>query len=141
MKFPCTYKVHSEEETVNIAQQFSSTLSPGEVIILNGNLGSGKTFFIKNVLQYFNITEVNSPTFSLVNEYSSNRKFYHFDFYRIENVNELYDIGFDEYMADEEAVKFIEWGNLFRSILPHRRTEIEIILNHDMSRKISFNKQ
>ena len=67
-------------------------------------------------------------------------KFYHFDFYRIEKIKELYDIGFDEYMNDEEAVKFIEWGNLYPLVLPHKRTEIEITLQDDFSRDFYFNR-
>lgn len=138
MVFPSLHKVFSEEDTEKLALEFSSTLKPGEVIILNGNLGTGKTFFIKSVLKPFNISGTSSPTFALVNEYIGGMKFYHFDFYRIEMVKELYDIGFDEYMNDEEAVKFIEWGNLFPSVLPHRRIEIEITLQDDFSRDFYF---
>ena len=141
MVFPSLHKVFSEEDTEKLALEFSSTLKPGQVIILNGNLGTGKTFFIKSVLKSFNISGVNSPTFAIVNEYADNMKYYHFDFYRIEIVKELYDIGFDEYMNDEEAVKFIEWGNLFPSVLPQRRIEIEILLKDDFSRDIYFTRQ
>jgi len=138
--FPSLYKVISEQDTENIANEFSLLIKPGEVIVLNGNLGSGKTFFIKSVLKSFNIVGVSSPTFSIVNEYTGNIKYYHLDFYRIEMVKELYDIGFDEYMNDEEAIKFIEWGNLFPAILPHKRIEIEIRLNDDFSRDFYFSR-
>ena len=140
MVFPSLYKVISEQDTENIANEFSLLIKPGEVIVLNGNLGSGKTFFIKSVLKSFNIVGVSSPTFSIVNEYTGNIKYYHLDFYRIEMVKELYDIGFDEYMNDEEAIKFIEWGNLFPAILPHKRIEIEIRLNDDFSRDFYFSR-
>jgi tRNA threonylcarbamoyladenosine biosynthesis protein TsaE len=139
--FPSLHKVFSEEDTEKLALEFSSTLKPGQVIILNGNLGTGKTFFIKSVLKSFNISGASSPTFALANEYIGGMKFYHFDFYRIEMIRELYDIGFDEYMNDEEAVKFIEWGNLFLTILPHERIEIEILLKDDFSRDIYFTRQ
>jgi tRNA threonylcarbamoyladenosine biosynthesis protein TsaE len=138
--FPSSHKVFSEQDTEILAEEFSSTVKPGQVIILNGNLGTGKTFFIKSVLKSFNINGVNSPTFAIVNEYYGNLIIYHFDFYRIEMIKELYDIGFDEYMNDEDAVKFIEWGDLFPSILPHERIEIEIILNDDFSREFYFSK-
>jgi tRNA threonylcarbamoyladenosine biosynthesis protein TsaE len=138
--FPSYHKVSREQDTEKLANEFSSLIKPGEVIVLNGNLGSGKTFFIKSVLKSFNINGVSSPTFSIVNEYTRDIKYYHLDFYRIEVVKELYDIGFDEYMNDEEAIKFIEWGNLFPSILPNKRIEIEIILKDDFSRNFYFNR-
>lgn len=138
MVFPSSHKVYCEQETEKLAAEFSSLLNLGEVIILNGNLGTGKTFFIKSVLKSFNISGASSPTFALVNEYIGDMKFYHFDFYRIGIIKELYDIGFDEYMKDEEAIKFIEWGNLFPLILPHKRIEIEIILQDDFSRDFYF---
>lgn len=138
MVFPSLHIVYNEQETEKLARDFSSILNPGQVIILNGNLGTGKTFFIKSVLKSFHIRGASSPTFALVNEYTGDMKFYHFDFYRIEMIKELYDIGFDEYMNDDEAVKFIEWGNLFPSVLPHRRIEIEIVLQDDFSREFYF---
>ncbi|MDR3668049.1 MAG: tRNA (adenosine(37)-N6)-threonylcarbamoyltransferase complex ATPase subunit type 1 TsaE [Ignavibacteriaceae bacterium] len=141
MVIPSLHKVFTEQDTEKLAFEFSSLLEAGEVIILNGNLGTGKTYFIKSVLKSFEVFGVNSPTFSIVNEYNADRKYYHFDFYRIEALKELYDIGFEEYMNDEEAVKFIEWGNLFPIILPHKRTEIEIKLNDDFSRDFHFRKQ
>ena len=140
MVFPCLHKVYSEQETEKLAIEFSTTIISGDLIILNGNLGTGKTFFIKNVLKALNISGTSSPTFALVNEYIDDIKYYHFDFYRIEKMKELYDIGFEEYMNDEEAVKFIEWGNLFPSILPHRRIEIEITLQADLSRDFNFKR-
>ena len=139
MVFPSLHKVYSEQETEKLAVEFFPLLNPGQVIILNGNLGTGKTYFIKSALKSFNINDASSPTFALVNEYIGDMKFYHFDFYRIEVIKELYDIGFDEYMHDEEAIKFIEWGNLFPSILPHRRIEIEITLQDDFTRDFYFN--
>jgi tRNA threonylcarbamoyladenosine biosynthesis protein TsaE len=132
--------VYLEQETEKLAAEFSFLVNPGDLIVLNGNLGTGKTFFIKSLLKSFNINGVSSPTFALVNEYIGEMKFYHFDFYRIEMIKELYDIGFDEYMNDEEAVKFIEWGNLFPFVLPHKRTEIEITLKDDLSRNFYFNR-
>jgi tRNA threonylcarbamoyladenosine biosynthesis protein TsaE len=138
--FPSLHKVYSEQETEELAVEFSTMINPGDLIILNGNLGAGKTYFIKSVLKTLNISGASSPTFALVNEYIDDRKYYHFDFYRIEMIKELYDIGFDEYMNDEEAVKFIEWGNLFPSVLPHKRIEIEISLQSDFSRDFYFKR-
>jgi tRNA threonylcarbamoyladenosine biosynthesis protein TsaE len=140
LQFPYSHKVISESGTDRIAGEFSSLIKPNDVIVINGNLGAGKTYFIKSALRSFGINSVSSPTFSLVNEYYGNFKYYHFDFYRINEVRELYDIGFDDYMKDEEAVKFIEWGNLFPSVLPRKRYEIDILLNEDFTRDFYIKK-
>lgn len=136
MEFPVISKVNSESETISLAEEFISGLKGGEKIVLNGELGAGKTFFIKNAANFLGIKNVSSPTFALVNEYSGKFKIYHFDFYRINKINELYDIGFDDYLNDDEAVVFIEWGNLFPEILPNKRIEIEIKILDDFSREI-----
>lgn len=127
-------------ETAAIAENFIKSVIPGDVIILNGNLGAGKTFFIKSALRTLGINNVNSPTFAIVNEYSDDYKFYHFDFYRINGINELFDIGFNDYLNDSEAVIFIEWGSLIPEILPHKRIEINIEIEGDFSREIKFLK-
>ena len=114
MKYPNSLKIFSEDETKNIALEFSKDLKNGDVVILNGDLGTGKTFFVKEVGKLFGINNVSSPTFALVNEYSGRIKIYHFDFYRIEKSDELFDIGFNDYLNDNEAIIFIEWGNCSR---------------------------
>lgn len=140
MEYPFLTKILNEEETIKLAESFSSTLKGGDVIVLNGNLGSGKTFFIKNTLKNLNIKNVSSPTFSLINEYAGKFKVYHFDFYRINNKIELYDIGFDDYLNNENSIVFIEWGNLFPELLPSKRIEIEININEDFTREFEFKK-
>ena len=135
-----TTKIYSEKETTNLAEEFATELKAGEIIVVNGELGAGKTFFIKSAARVLGIRNVNSPTFALVNEYSGKFKIYHFDFYRINEVKELYDIGFDDYLNDNEAIVFIEWGNLFPEILPEKRTEIEINVMEDFSREIIIKK-
>lgn len=133
-------KVNSEEETRKFALEFASGLRNGDIVVLNGSLGSGKTFFIREACRYFNITAVNSPTFALINEYNGRKKVYHFDFYRINKVEELYDIGFEGYLDDEESVIFIEWGNLFPDILPEKRTEINIEIGIESNRTFEIRK-
>lgn len=81
---------------------------------------------------------MNSPTFAIVNEYLGKFKFYHFDFYRINDVSELYDIGYNDYLNDDESVIFVEWGNLFAEVLPKKRTEIKIDIISDEKRKIKI---
>ncbi|MGE5432552.1 MAG: tRNA (adenosine(37)-N6)-threonylcarbamoyltransferase complex ATPase subunit type 1 TsaE [Syntrophomonadaceae bacterium] len=140
MKFPFSVKINSEEDTARLAKEFSETLQGGEVVALNGNLGAGKTSFIKHLLRNFEIDNVSSPTFAIVNEYEGSLKVNHFDFYRINKVEELYDIGFEEYLTRDDTVTFIEWADLQPEVLPHRRIEISFIVNDDFTRDISFNK-
>ena len=140
MEYPSVIKVNTEDETSEIAGNFIKSVVPGDVIILNGNLGAGKTFFVKNALKTMGIANVNSPTFAIVNEYTGSFKIYHFDFYRINEPAELFDIGFNDYLNDAEAVVFIEWGNLMPEILPHKRIEINIKINDDYSREFEFSK-
>ena len=140
MKYPFSLKIFSEAETKNIALEFSKDLKKGDLVVLNGDLGTGKTFFVKAIGKIFGINNVSSPTFALVNEYSGKFRIYHLDFYRIEKSEEIYDIGFNDYINDNESIMFIEWGELFPEILPHKRFEIKIIINEDFSRSFIINR-
>jgi len=140
MTFPFVKRVMSEEETLALAGEFSDILEEGNTIAFNGDLGTGKTFFIKALCRKFQIEEGSSPTFSLVNVYEGKRKIYHFDFYRIESEKELYDIGILEYFNDEKANCFIEWANLFKDVLPKSRYEVTIQSNSDFSRTFTIDK-
>ena len=138
MSFPYLRKSNSEEETISIADEFSSLIKTGMVIILNGELGVGKTFFIKKILEKNLINNSNSPTFAIVNEYEGAYKFYHFDFYRIKIETELHDIGIEDYFGDMDSIIFIEWGNLFPKVLPKERIEISISYSVNNERIFSF---
>ena len=140
MKYPYSLKIFSEEETRNIALSFSRDLKNGDVVILSGDLGSGKTFFVKEIGKLFGIRNVSSPTFAIVNEYSGKTRIYHFDFYRIQKSEELFSIGFNDYLNNNEAIMFIEWGELFSEIIPEKRYEIKISLNEDFSRTFRIEK-
>lgn len=135
MEFPFSAKVDDEKDTEELAAKFAEQLVDGQVIILNGNLGAGKTFFIKKVMLKFGVSYVNSPSFAIVNEYSGTIKAYHFDFYRIKRIEELYDIGWQEYLNDSDAVIFVEWGELLVEALPKKRLEI-LIKTLDGSKRI-----
>ena len=139
MDFPFQRIVSSEEETKIIAEEFASQLTEREIVLLNGELGTGKTFFIKAVCNCLGIDTVSSPTFALVNEYRNNKKIIHFDFYRIKRETELYDIGFEEYLS-EDAVIFIEWANMFPDILPRQNLQIDFDFINNTSRNITFRK-
>lgn len=138
MVFPCLRKSKSENDTALIADEFSSIIKNGMVAILNGDLGVGKTFFIKQVLQKFNVTNANSPTFAIVNEYYGDKTFYHFDFYRINKESELHDIGIEDYFNDVQSIIFIEWGNMFPAVLPKKRIEISISHIDEHEREFNF---
>ena len=140
MKYPCSLEIFSENDTKKIAEEFSKDLKLGDVIVLDGNLGSGKTFLVKEIGKIFGVSNVSSPTFAIVNQYSGKYKLYHFDFYRIERMEEIINIGFNDYINDDEAIMFIEWGNLFPEILPTKRYVIEIELNENFSRTFKINK-
>ena len=140
MLIPSIHNVSTEQETTELANEFSKEISLGDVIVLNGDLGSGKTFFVNKTLLNFKITDVNSPTFAIVNEYEGKVKFYHLDFYRIEKIIELYDIVIEDYFDCKEAISFVEWGNLFNDVLPEKRIEVNFKLNSNFTRDIEFKK-
>ena len=139
MNFPFHALVKSEEETILTAQQFAKEIKIGNVILLNGDLGSGKTFFIKYICKELGIENVSSPSFAIVNEYHNKENIVHFDFYRIKKVDELYDIGFHEYLSGENIV-FMEWSNLFPGILPKRNYQIDLKFVNNTSREIRILK-
>jgi len=135
---PFVTTVNDEKGTEDLAIKFAKELQNAQVIVLNGNLGSGKTFFVKKVMQQFGINYVNSPSFAIVNEYDCKIKAYHFDFYRLKNIDELYDIGWQDYLNDTEAVIFVEWGNLIKEALTKERLEIFITILDGSRRKFEF---
>ena len=114
----------SEEDTINFANDFAKNLKVGDIIILSGELGSGKTKFTEGFLEYFNLQdELSSPTFTIVNEYDTqNFPIYHFDVYRLDDIDEFYAIGGDEYFAN--GICIIEWGEKIEEILPNSYLKI-----------------
>lgn len=140
MFYPSERICRTESDTENLAIEFANSLNGGEVVILTGNLGAGKTFFIKSVCFVMGIHNVVSPTFAIVNEHNGKFHINHFDFYRINSVNELYDIGFDDYLNNNSSITFIEWGELFRDILPKKRIEIKIDFDSKQTRIFKLNK-
>ena len=132
------YISHNENETKKLAVQIASKLNIGDIIVLTGELGSGKTKFTEGFLSYFNLDkEISSPTFTIVNEYkNSNISIFHFDVYRLEDVDEFYAIGGDEYF--NSGISIIEWGELLENILPADYIKITInkYLENENYRKI-----
>ncbi|NUN07958.1 MAG: tRNA (adenosine(37)-N6)-threonylcarbamoyltransferase complex ATPase subunit type 1 TsaE [Ignavibacteriaceae bacterium] len=119
-------KSHSEGDTAKIAEEFNSYFRQGDVVSVNGNLGAGKTFFVKCIGHLHGIDDIKSPTFTLVNIHTGDTVIQHLDFYRINYEKELTDIGINEIMAADYAITFIEWGVLFPAVLPEQYYIIEI---------------
>jgi tRNA threonylcarbamoyladenosine biosynthesis protein TsaE len=138
--YPFQKTVASPDETKELAVNFAEKIEEGVTIVLNGELGSGKTFFVKKACYVWGITNVSSPTFAIVNSYKNKRPVYHFDFYRIKNKEELFDIGFNDYLNDDDAVIFIEWGGLIPEVLPKKRIEVNIEIAGETERLFSFKK-
>lgn len=127
---------HSEADTIQFANDIVKYVTSGSRILLEGNLGAGKTFLVKHVLSGLGISNSVSPTFAIINEYhDSSYKIYHFDFYRINRTEELIDIGFPDYYNDTEAIVIIEWSNLFEDLLYAPYMKIEIVILDENSRK------
>lgn len=130
----------SEKETFKIADAFAKVLNGGEVVVLNGDLGAGKTTFTKGLAHALNITEnVTSPTFTLMNIYSSGRlKLYHFDMYRLEDESEALELGLGEFFGNKDSVCMIEWAENIRSLLPKKLITINITKLGDNTREFEF---
>lgn len=109
----------SESDTINFAKNLASKLNKTDVIVLTGELGSGKTKFTQGFLEYYGLEkEISSPTFTIVNEYNApnNLNIYHFDVYRLSDSDEFYAIGGEEYF--ENGICIIEWGEIIQDALP-----------------------
>lgn len=119
------YNSKSENDTKKLAIKMASMLKKGDLIVLCGELGSGKTKFTEGFLTYFGLeNEISSPTFTIVNEYKKDDiNIYHFDVYRLEDSSEFYAIGGDEYF--EKGICIIEWGELIDDALPKKYIKID----------------
>ena len=132
-------ETRSPEQTFQIGVDLAKKDVPGQVFTLTGDLGVGKTVFTQGFAHGLGITEpVNSPTFTIVQVYEGGRlPFYHFDVYRIGDVEEMDEVGFDEYVMGE-GVSLIEWANLIEEILPERRTEV--IIEKDLQEGFEYRR-
>ena len=126
-----TFTSHNSSETMKFASELASTLHVGDVVVLSGELGAGKTKFTEGFLKYFGLdNQISSPTFSIVNEYKKdNIHIYHFDVYRLEDVDEFYAIGGEDYFSS--GICIIEWGEIIEEALPNNY--IKITFEKDIS--------
>ena len=123
-------ETNSPQETKELGKKMAERAKPGDVFTLVGDLGVGKTVFTQGIAEGLGIDEpVNSPTFTIVQEYESGRMpFYHFDVYRIGDPEEMDEIGFDDYIYGD-GLCLIEWADLIEEILPEKRVAIRIEKN------------
>lgn len=135
-------KTSSPEETMKVAEKFASSLGYPVVISLIGDLGAGKTTFTKGFAKGLKIVEnITSPTFTIMNEYSSGRKpLYHFDMYRLNSLEEALELGFSEYfdLTTLKGASIVEWAENTKGILPERHFEVQITKLGEEQREISI---
>lgn len=120
-------KVNNEEETKAFALEIARNLKPNDVIALNGDLGTGKTFLTREIANALGVKRrVNSPTFNIVKEYQGDKlKLYHFDVYRLEDGDEFFEIGGNEYF-NKGGVSILEWADIIEEELPKETKFIDI---------------
>jgi len=120
------YSVESSESMIGLGVELGRNLAAGAVIALVGDLGAGKTHFTKGVCQALGAEEATSPTYTLVNEILDGKlPLYHFDFYRVKQVEELYDLGWDGYL-EKCGVVVAEWADLYAELIPENALWIKI---------------
>ena len=132
-------ETHDPEETFEVGRKIGMNAKPGQIYTLTGDLGVGKTVFTQGVAAGLGITEpVNSPTFTIIQEYEDGRlPFYHFDVYRIGDLEEMEEIGYDDYFFGQ-GICLIEWAELIEEILPEKR--IEVTIEKDLEKGFVYRK-
>jgi len=130
---------HSEEQTVALANRLANSLGPGDVVVLTGSLGSGKTTFVRALAAARGIDpeRVTSPSFALVHEYGGNPPLYHIDLYRLSDVSELTEVGWDDYLG-RDGIVVVEWGEKAGDRLPSRYYLVQFAIVGDSARRIDF---
>ncbi len=139
--FKMDIEVNSLADLPAVAQQLSDFASGQKVFIFEGDMGAGKTTFIKNFCKHLGVDDVvSSPTYSIVNEYESPKgSVFHFDFYRIKDIHEAYDLGYEEYFYGG-GICLIEWPERVEGLLPEKHIKIEINELDENRRLFRFSK-
>ena len=133
-----TFIIHSLEEYPAAAKWFTGLLQKGNIFAFYGKMGTGKTTFIKSLCEELGVKDtINSPTFAIVNEYEDRdaNTIFHFDFYRIKSLTEVYNMGYEEYFYSN-ACCFIEWPELIEELLPEEHIRVDITEGDDGARTI-----
>ena len=138
-----TIRINTLEEIEAAARQFVEAMGDNTVFAFYGKMGAGKTTFIKAVCTLLGVTDnITSPTFAIVNEYRSDiagELIYHFDFYRIKKLEEVYDVGYEDYFYSG-AVCFIEWPELIEELLPGNTIKVTIEEEADGARVLTMSE-
>ena len=140
---------HSPKETLQLGKSLGSSLIPGDIILLNGDLGAGKTHLTQGICYGVGLDKgsyIRSPTFTLINEYQAKLPIYHIDLYRIDSLEEIYSLGLEEILFNQ-GITIIEWAEKLRSPKNHKnlilniqdRIEINIEIISESEREFTFN--
>jgi tRNA threonylcarbamoyladenosine biosynthesis protein TsaE len=133
--------ITSLDNIQEVAQEFLNNLGDNKIFAFYGKMGAGKTTFIKAICEALDVDDViTSPTFAIVNEYTSNKlgePIYHFDFYRIKKLDEVYDMGYEDYFYSGNLC-FLEWPELIEDLLPEDAVKVTITANEDGTRNIEY---
>jgi tRNA threonylcarbamoyladenosine biosynthesis protein TsaE len=128
----------SAEDTRKVAAALAELLAPGDVVSLTGDLGAGKTTFVQGAARGLGVTEqVSSPTFVLVREYRGDVPVCHIDVYRLDRLQEVIDLGFED-LLDPGSVIFVEWGDAIEPLLPDEHLRVELRTEEGDGRRLSF---
>ncbi|WP_316830326.1 tRNA (adenosine(37)-N6)-threonylcarbamoyltransferase complex ATPase subunit type 1 TsaE [Pedobacter aquatilis] len=134
-------QINSLADLPEVADKLIAFAGDEQIFIFDGEMGAGKTTFIKTFCKILGVEDVvSSPTYSIVNEYLGAKKtVYHFDFYRIKNIREAYDLGYEEYFYSD-SICLIEWPERVEELLPEHYVKVEISISGDNDRVFSFSK-
>lgn len=132
--------INGIEDYPQAAREFVKLLDKGRIFAFYGKMGSGKTTFIKSICEELGVEDtINSPTFAIVNEYEDREQntIYHFDFYRIKSLEEVYNMGYEEYLYGD-AICFMEWPELIEELLPEETVKVFVEENENGSRSVKI---
>lgn len=136
---PTRTVTNSPQETIEFAKKIARALKPGSVLCLEGQLGSGKTTFIKGIAEGLGLKhpeQVKSPTFVLMHVYKAKVPLYHFDCYRLDSSEELENIGLEDFLNDPHAISCIEWAEKAKTLIPPRARHIHFEILSPIQRQI-----
>lgn len=136
-------RINSLEEYPAAAKEFIEAMGDNRIFAFYGNMGTGKTTFIKSICESMGVEDaINSPTFAIVNEYETAKgeTVFHFDFYRIKSLAEVYNMGYEEYIYSN-AYCFIEWPELIEELLPEEAVKVTITEENDGTRTVKITDQ
>lgn len=139
-----TFPIPSLDKIDQVASEFMATYNEPSVFCFYGSMGAGKTTFIQALCRQLHVVDVvNSPSFSIVNEYDTAKgdKVYHFDFYRLKQENEAFDLGYEDYFYSDSYC-FVEWPEKIASLLPVKRFDVKIsVMDDNSAREIEVTEQ